>query len=64
MMEQVCKATAELPPEYREEPMIALRELVHHLPEDQRQAANERISSLGKSAEDGAPAAAPWSGGT
>lgn len=64
MMEWVCEATAKLSPEYREEPMAALRELVHHLPEDQRQAASERISSLGKSAEDGTPAAAPQSGGT
>jgi len=64
MMEWVCEATAKLPPEYREEPMAALRELVHHLPEDQWQAASERIRSLGKSAEDGAPAATPRSGGT
>ena len=64
MMEWVFEATAKLPPEYREEPMAALRELVHHLPEDQQQAASERISSLGKSAEDGTPAAAPRSGGT
>ncbi len=47
MMERVCEATAKLPPEYRKEPMVALRELVHHLPKDQRQAASERISSLG-----------------